>query len=73
MSPGMGRVRVVMPTNLSVRYSVSTQMPPRIDPAFGIKATKGPLFGSTSSLATEVTLTVDTGITGVFVLQRPAQ
>jgi hypothetical protein len=73
MSPGMGRVRVVMPTNLSVHYSVSTQMPPRIDPAFGIKSAKGPLYGSTSPLATEIDLTVDTGITGEFVLQRPAR
>jgi len=69
-SPGSGRVRVVMPRDLSVRYSVSTQMPPRIDPAFGIKATKGPLIGSTSPLATEIDLTVDTGIAGEFVLQR---
>ena len=72
-SPGSGRVRVVMPADLSVRYSVSTQRPPRIDPAFGIKATKGPLFGSTSPLASEVVLTVDTGIAGEFVLQRPAR
>ena len=72
-SPGSGRVRVVMPTDLSVRYSVSTQVPPRIDPAFGIKASKGPLFGSTSPLATEVDLTVDTGIAGEFVLQRSAR
>ena len=72
-SPGSGRVRVVMPRDLSVRYSVSTQRPPRIDPAFGITATKGPLFGSTSSLATEIDLTVDTGIAGEFVLQRPAR
>ena len=71
-SPGSGRVRVVMPTDLSVRYSVSTQRPPRIDPAFKIKVTEGLLFGSTSPLATEVDLNVDTGITGEFVLQRPA-
>jgi hypothetical protein len=72
-SPGSGRVRVVMPRDLSVRYSVSTQRPPRLDPAFGIKASKGPLIGSTSPLATEVDLTVDTGIAGEFVLQRPAR
>ena len=72
-SPGSGRVRVVMPADLSVRYSVSTQRPPRIDPAFGIKATQGPLFGSTSPLASEVVLTVDTGIAGEFVLQRSAR
>ena len=72
-SPGSGRVRVVMPADLSVRYSVSTQRPPRVDPAFGIKATTGPLFGSTSPLATEVVLTVDTGIAGEFVLQRSAR
>jgi hypothetical protein len=69
-SPGSGRVRVVMPANLSVRYSISSQMPLRIDPAFGITAKKGPLAGSTSPLATEVVLTVDTGIAGEFVLQR---
>lgn len=37
------------------------------------KATQGPLSGSTSPLATEVVLTVDTGIAGEFVLQRPAR
>lgn len=69
-SPGSGRVRVVMPRDLSVRYSIATQRPPRIDPAFGITAKQGPLMGSTSPLATEVHLTVDTGIAGEFVLQQ---
>ena len=74
-SPGSGRVRVVMPTDLSVRYSVSTQRTPRIDPAFKITAKPGQglIFGSTSPLATEVVLNVDTGIAGEFVLQRPAR
>jgi hypothetical protein len=72
-SPGSGRVRVIMPKDLSVRYSIATQLPPRIDPAFGITAKKGPLVGSTSPLATEVELTVDTGIAGEFVLQLPAR
>ena len=72
-SPGSGRVRVVMPKDLSVRYSIATQLPPRIDPAFGIAAKKGPLVGSTSPLATEVDLTVDTGIAGEFVLQQSAR
>lgn len=72
-SPGSGRVRVVMPNGLSVRYSIATQLPPRIDPAFGITAKKGPLVGSTSPLATEVDLTVDTGIAGEFVLQQSAR
>jgi hypothetical protein len=71
-SPGSGRVRVMMPKALSVQYRVSTQLPPRIDPAFGITAKKGPLVGSTSPLATEIDLTVDTGIAGEFVLQQPA-
>lgn len=68
-SPGMGRVRVVMPRELSVRYSVSTQRAPLIDPAMGIKPNKDTLFGSTSPLVTEVDLTVDTGIAGQFVFQ----
>jgi hypothetical protein len=68
-SPGSGRVRVVMPKDLSVRYSISTQRPPRIDPAFGIAVKNGSLMGTTSPLATEVVLTVDTGIAGEFVLQ----
>jgi hypothetical protein len=72
-SPGSGRVRVVMPTDLSVRYSIATQLAPRIDPAFGITANKGFLVGSTSPLATEVDLTVDTGIAGEFVLQQSAR
>jgi hypothetical protein len=72
-SPGSGRVRVVMPKDLSVRYSISTQRPPRIDPAFGITAKSGPLFGSTSPSESEVVLTVDTGIAGEFVLQRSAK
>jgi hypothetical protein len=72
-SPGSGRVRVVMPSDLSVRYNISTQMPPRVDPAFGITAKTGPLIGSTSPLATDVDLTVDTGIAGVFILQRSAK
>ena len=72
-SPGSGRVRVVMPRDLSVRYSIATQLAPRIDPAFGITAKKGPLVGSTSPLATEVDLTVDTGIAGEFVLQQSAR
>jgi hypothetical protein len=72
-SPGSGRVRVVMPRDLSVRYSIATQLPPRIDPAFGITAKKGPIVGSTSPLATEIDLTVDTGIAGEFVLQQPAR
>lgn len=71
-SPGSGRVRVMMPRDLSVRYNIATQLPPRIDPAFGITAKKGPLLGSTSPLATEVDLTVDTGIAGEFVLQQTA-
>lgn len=74
-SPGSGRVRVVMPTDLSVRYSISTQRPPRMDPAFGITAKQGQglILGSTSPLATEIVLSVDTGIAGEFVLQRPAR
>jgi hypothetical protein len=72
-SPGSGRVRVVMPRDLSVRYSIATQRPPRIDPAFGITAKEGPLVGSTSPLAAEVVLTVDTGIAGEFVLQQSAR
>ncbi len=72
-SPGSGRVRVVMPRDLSVRYNIATQLPPRIDPAFGITAKKGPIVGSTSPLATEVDLTVDTGIAGEFVLQQSAR
>ena len=74
-SPGSGRVRVVMPRDLSVRYMISTQRTPRIDPAFGIKVTQGQglLTGATSPLATEVVLTVDTGIAGEFVLQRSAR
>jgi hypothetical protein len=72
-SPGSGRVRVMMPRDLSVRYSIATQLPPRIDPAFRITAKKGPLVGSTSPLATEVDLTVDTGIAGEFVLQPSAR
>lgn len=72
-SPGSGRVRVVMPRDLSVRYVIATQLPPRIDPAFGITGRKGSLVGSTSSQATEVDLNVDTGIAGEFVLQRPAR
>jgi hypothetical protein len=71
-SPGSGRVRVAMPKALSVRYSVSTQLPPRIDPAFGITAKNGLIAGSTSPLATEVDLIVDTGIAGEFVLQQSA-
>jgi hypothetical protein len=69
-SPGSGRVRVVMPRDLSVRYNIATQRPTRIDPAFGITAKSGPIMGSTSPLATEVDLTVDTGIAGEFVLQQ---
>ena len=72
-SPGSGRVRVVMPRDLSVHYYISTQLPPRIDPAFGITAKKGLLVGSTRSLATEVELSVETGIAGEFVLQQPAR
>jgi hypothetical protein len=72
-SPGSGRVRVVMPKDLSVRYSVSTQRPPRIDPAFGITAKNGLISGSTSMSATDVDLTVDTGIAGEFVLQQSAR
>lgn len=72
-SPGSGRVRVIMPRDLSVRYSIATQRPPRLDPAFGIAAKSGPLIGSTSLQATEVDLTVDTGIAGEFVLQQPAR
>jgi hypothetical protein len=71
-SPGNGRVRVIMPGDLSVRYFISTQMPPRIDPAFGIAPKKGLITGTTGS-ATEVDLNVDTGIAGEFVLQRSAK
>jgi hypothetical protein len=71
-SPGSGRVRVVMPKDLSVRYSIATQRAPRIDPVFKIEAKNGLMTGSTSPLATEVDLTVDTGIAGEFVLQRSA-
>jgi hypothetical protein len=69
-SPGSGRVRVVMPKDLSIRYNVSTQRPPRLDPALGIAVKNGGLMGSNSPLATEVDLTVDTGIAGEFVLQQ---
>ena len=69
-SPGMGMVRVIMPKELTVKYRVSTQRPPRIDPAMGITAKKGLLLaGSIGGLATEVDLIVDTGITGEFVFQ----
>jgi hypothetical protein len=71
-SPGSGRVRVVMPRDLSVRYNISTQRAPRIDPVFGIAAKNGLITGSTSPLATEVDLIVDTGIAGEFVLQPSA-
>lgn len=71
-SPGSGRVRVVMPQDLSLQYRISTQRPPRIDPAFKIEGKNGLMTGSTSPLATEVELTVDTGIAGEFVLQRSA-
>ena len=71
-SPGSGRVRVVMPKDLSIRYSIATQRPPRLDPVFGIAAKSGALIGSTSPLATEVDLSVDTGIAGEFVLQQTA-
>jgi hypothetical protein len=71
-SPGMGRIRVVMPRDLSVRYSVSTQRSSRIDPAFGIAVKNGVSIGSTSPLATKVDLSVDTGIAGEFVLQQAA-
>jgi hypothetical protein len=40
---------------------------------FGITAKEGLLAGSTSPLATEVVLTVDTGIAGEFVLQQSAR
>ena len=68
-SPGMGRVRVITPKDLSVRYRVSTQVAPLIDPAMGIKPKSGLLFGSTSLGEAEVDLVVDTGITGQFVFQ----
>lgn len=68
-SPGMGRVRVVMPRDLSVRYRISTNVPPRIDPAMGITVKKGALIAGSTSMATEVDLIVDTGITGEFVFQ----
>ncbi|HUR33306.1 MAG TPA: hypothetical protein VM032_05890 [Vicinamibacterales bacterium] len=71
-SPGSGRVRVVAPRGLSMRYTVSTQRTPRIDPAFGIAPKSGLISGSTSPLATEVNLIVDTGIAGEFVLQQSA-
>jgi hypothetical protein len=61
-----------MPRDLSVRYSVSTQRSSRIDPAFGIAVKNGVSVGSTSPLATEVDLSVDTGIAGEFVLQQAA-
>lgn len=69
-SPGSGRVRVVMPKDLSVWYNISTQIAPRIDRAFSIEPKKGLMTGSTSPLAAEVNLTVDTGIAGEFVLQQ---
>lgn len=69
-SPGNGRVRVVMPKDLSVRYSISTQRPPRMDRAFGIEPKNGLMAGSTTPLAAEVDLRVDTGIAGEFVLQQ---
>ncbi|HUR20404.1 MAG TPA: hypothetical protein VMZ90_06305 [Vicinamibacterales bacterium] len=68
-SPGMGRVRVITPKDLSVRYRVSTQVAPLIDPAMDIKPKTGLLFGSTSLGEAEVDLVVDTGITGQFVFQ----
>jgi hypothetical protein len=71
-SPGSGRVRVVMPRGLSVSYSISTQVAPRMDPAFGITPKTGLMAGSTSPLASEVRLTVETGIAGQFVLQQSA-
>jgi hypothetical protein len=46
--------------------------PPRLDPVFGITVKNGLLVSSTSSLATDVDLTVDTGIAGEFVLQKCA-
>jgi hypothetical protein len=69
---GNGQVRVALPTALRVRYSITSQAKPTIDPAFTLEKALGPLltgrWGPPGQ--SEVDLTVDTGIAGRFVLRR---
>lgn len=67
---GSGRVRVGLPTGVSVRYNVSTQRPAAIDRVFSVKDVQPPvLFGHLGPAGdSQVRLDVDTGIAGQFML-----
>ena len=68
---GSGQIRVGMPTNMPFRYVISSQSALTIDPAFRFEKTTGPLLtGSHGGGAGEVSLSVDTGIAGRFILRR---
>jgi len=70
-APGSGRVRVVLPTTVSVSYRVGTQRPAVIDPIFAVKKVAPPiLIGQVGPLGESVVhLDVDTGIAAQFVMQ----
>lgn len=69
---GNGQVRVALPTTLRVSYSIASQMKPTIDPAFKLEKPLGSsLIGHWGPPGqSELFLTVDTGISGRFVLRR---
>ena len=68
---GSGQIRVAMPTNMPFRYVISSQSALTIDPAFKFEKTTGPLItGSHGGGVGEVSLSVDTGIAGRFILRR---
>ena len=70
-TPLSGQVVVTVPPRVPVFYSILTQGVPVLDKSFGIDPVKGPRIGHIGSGATEVRLTVNTGIAGRFVLRPP--
>ena len=67
---GNGRVRVAVPTAMSVSYNVATQRPAAIDPVFGVKKVEPPVLVGYLGPSGEslIRLDVDTGIAGQFMM-----
>jgi hypothetical protein len=72
-TPLSGQILVTLPPRVPVFYSILSQGVPVLDKSFGIDPVKGPRIGHIGGGATEVRLTVNTGIAGRFVLRPPVR
>jgi hypothetical protein len=71
-TPLSGQIVVTLPPRVAISYNIMSQTVPVLHPSFGVDPVKGPRIGHIGGGATEVRLTVNTGIAGRFVLRPPA-